>query len=50
MVQPFNENRESAVASLDILQALKADLLLPGHGEPWKGTPAEAVAAARRRL
>jgi glyoxylase-like metal-dependent hydrolase (beta-lactamase superfamily II) len=37
-------NRESVPR----LAALEADLLLPGHGEPWHGTPADAVSQALR--
>ena len=33
--------------SLDRLEALDADILLPGHGEPWHGSVAGAVALAR---
>jgi len=50
MIHPFNEDRELAVRSLDALEPLRADVMLPGHGEPWQGSPGAAVAAARRRL
>jgi len=33
--------------SLAELEALEADTLLPGHGDPWRGSMAEAVARAR---
>jgi glyoxylase-like metal-dependent hydrolase (beta-lactamase superfamily II) len=33
--------------SLAALEGLEADLLLPGHGEPWRGSAAEAVRQAR---
>jgi glyoxylase-like metal-dependent hydrolase (beta-lactamase superfamily II) len=36
-----------ALASLDRLEALEADVALPGHGEPWRGGVAEAVRLAR---
>jgi glyoxylase-like metal-dependent hydrolase (beta-lactamase superfamily II) len=36
-----------ALSSLDALAALEATLLLPGHGDPWRGRPADAVAEAR---
>jgi glyoxylase-like metal-dependent hydrolase (beta-lactamase superfamily II) len=39
---------ERALASLDALAATDAGTLLTGHGEPWRGGAAEAVAAARR--
>lgn len=34
-------------ASLDVVAAQQADTLLPGHGEPFRGDPAEAVGQAR---
>ena len=43
----FNLDNEQALASLDRIVDLEADLLLPGHGEPWKGQPAAAVALVR---
>ena len=46
--QRFNLDHDRALASLDRIVDLPADLLLPGHGEPWTGSPAEAVAEARR--
>lgn len=36
-----------ALASLDALAGLAASVTLSGHGAPWRGTPAEAVARAR---
>ncbi len=50
MLHPFNEDQAQAVESLAVLEALPGNLLLPGHGEPFKGTPAQAVEAARRSL
>lgn len=50
MVHPMNEDRAGAIASLDVLGGVPAKVVLPGHGEPFRGTPAEAVAAARARL
>jgi glyoxylase-like metal-dependent hydrolase (beta-lactamase superfamily II) len=37
----------TAMASLDRYGGLEADLLLPGHGDPWRGSPAEAAEQAR---
>lgn len=34
-------------ASLGALEAVAADTLLPGHGDPWHGTMADAVEQAR---
>lgn len=35
-----------ARASLAAIGALSGDVLLPGHGEPWRGSPADAAACA----
>jgi len=43
----LNEDTEQAFASLDALRGISADLLLPGHGEPWTGGVAEAVTRAK---
>jgi glyoxylase-like metal-dependent hydrolase (beta-lactamase superfamily II) len=37
----------TALASLGRYRSLDADLLLPGHGDPWRGSPAEAADQAR---
>lgn len=39
----------TALASLDAVAATGAGTLLPGHGEPWTGGAARAVALARER-
>jgi glyoxylase-like metal-dependent hydrolase (beta-lactamase superfamily II) len=38
---------DQAFASLDVLDGLDADVLLPGHGEPWRGGVRSATEAAR---
>jgi glyoxylase-like metal-dependent hydrolase (beta-lactamase superfamily II) len=43
----LNTNSRQARDSLAALEALEADLVLPGHGEPWTGGPAAAVAEAK---
>jgi hypothetical protein len=43
----FNLDSAQALASLDKVVGLEANLLLPGHGQPWIGTPTEAVQIAR---
>lgn len=48
MEDRFDLDHQQAIASLDAIVDLEANLLLPGHGTPWSGTPAEAVARARR--
>jgi hypothetical protein len=37
MPSGLNEDTKQAFASLDALGGISADLLLPGHGEPWTG-------------
>lgn len=43
---PFTDEPERSVASLAALLPTKATWVLPGHGAPWKGGVAAAVAAA----
>jgi glyoxylase-like metal-dependent hydrolase (beta-lactamase superfamily II) len=50
MPRVFNEDNAAARASLDTLAAAEADLVLPGHGDPWEKTPAAAVERARTFL
>lgn len=46
----FNADHEQAIASLDVIAGIEADVVVPGHGRPYRGTPAQAVAEARRAL
>jgi glyoxylase-like metal-dependent hydrolase (beta-lactamase superfamily II) len=48
-VMPSGLNRDTPMAlrSLDALDAIAADVLLPGHGEPWTGGAPEAARLAR---
>lgn len=50
MPKGLNEDHEQCFRSLDALAELEADVLLPGHGEPWHGRPAKAVERARAAL
>ncbi|MGI8630955.1 MAG: MBL fold metallo-hydrolase [Solirubrobacterales bacterium] len=43
----LNVDNDDVEASLDVLAAVDAELILTGHGDPWKGTPAQAVKRAR---
>lgn len=43
----MNESTRQAIESLDALEAVDADVLLPGHGEPWREGVALAVRQAR---
>lgn len=45
--RPLNISSEAMLRSLDRIEALEADTLLFGHGEPWTGGAAAAVARAR---
>jgi glyoxylase-like metal-dependent hydrolase (beta-lactamase superfamily II) len=45
---PFTDEPGQALASLDRLAAVSASWVLPGHGAPWRGSPAELAAAVRR--
>ncbi|MGW1953032.1 MBL fold metallo-hydrolase [Streptomyces sp. NPDC001920] len=45
----FHRERARAVASLDVLHELEADLLLPGHGPVHRGAVREAALQARER-
>lgn len=38
-----------AEAALQTLAGIDADILIPGHGMPWRGTPAVAAEQARRQ-
>lgn len=37
MIDGVNEDSEEALASLERLRGLSASVVLPGHGEPWRG-------------
>ena len=48
LIEPvFHLNMAQALDSLDKITGLDAELILPGHGAPWSGKPADAVALAR---
>jgi glyoxylase-like metal-dependent hydrolase (beta-lactamase superfamily II) len=46
-VAPFTADRAEAVASLSSIEGIDADLVLPGHGDPWTGGTGEAVRLIR---
>lgn len=48
LVDDVNQDPAETRASLDRLASVPATLLLPGHGEPWHGTAADACARARQ--
>lgn len=47
MPSGLNASTSTAIASLANLDGIRADLLLPGHGEPWTGGVQEAIRRAR---
>jgi glyoxylase-like metal-dependent hydrolase (beta-lactamase superfamily II) len=47
-VAPFTADAREAVASLARLEDIAADVVLPGHGEPWTGGIDEAIRQVRQ--
>jgi glyoxylase-like metal-dependent hydrolase (beta-lactamase superfamily II) len=47
-VAPFTADAAQAVASLARLEAVSADVVLPGHGDPWTAGVQEAVRQVRQ--
>jgi hypothetical protein len=47
MPKAFAADQRQALESLAALERIDAGVMLFGHGEPWTGGPAEAVARAR---
>lgn len=45
----FATSPAQALTALDGIAELDAEILLPGHGDPWHGSPSAAVALARDR-
>ena len=50
MPREMNVSNAGAIEAWGRIEPLDAQVVLPGHGEPWRGTPAEAIAQARRAL
>ncbi|NND02337.1 MAG: hypothetical protein HKN91_06070 [Acidimicrobiia bacterium] len=48
MPDMFHTDAAQARTSLDTLAALDTNLVLPGHGSPYKGQASEAVRLAKR--
>jgi glyoxylase-like metal-dependent hydrolase (beta-lactamase superfamily II) len=46
-LHPLNDDGEIALASLDRLQAIEADTVLPAHGDPWTGGLQRALEITR---
>jgi glyoxylase-like metal-dependent hydrolase (beta-lactamase superfamily II) len=49
-VAPFTADAAEAVASLTRLEGISADLVLPGHGDPWTDGIQEAVRRVRQSV
>jgi glyoxylase-like metal-dependent hydrolase (beta-lactamase superfamily II) len=49
MPRQMNESTAECAQSLGAIEGVAGQAVLPGHGEPFLGTPAEAVAQARER-
>lgn len=49
-IAPFTSEPAEALASLGRIEGIEAHWTLPGHGEPWTGGVAAAVAAVRARV
>jgi glyoxylase-like metal-dependent hydrolase (beta-lactamase superfamily II) len=43
----LNMNSDQALASLDRLGGISANVILPGHGDPWTEGVAEAIRRAK---
>jgi glyoxylase-like metal-dependent hydrolase (beta-lactamase superfamily II) len=48
-VAPFSADAGQAIASLERLEGISADLVLPGHGDPWTDGVQEAIRRIRQR-
>jgi glyoxylase-like metal-dependent hydrolase (beta-lactamase superfamily II) len=48
MPDPVQRDPDLAKTSLAALEPVEASTLLPGHGEPWQGSMADAVGRARK--
>jgi len=47
-IAPFTADPEEALGSLAAIEGLEVSWVLPGHGAPWSGGAAAAVAEARK--
>jgi hypothetical protein len=47
MPSGLNMNNDQALASLDGLSGITAEVILPGHGDPWTEGVAQAIRRAR---
>jgi glyoxylase-like metal-dependent hydrolase (beta-lactamase superfamily II) len=47
MPSGLNGDTPQALRSLGVLEGIQAETILPGHGEPWTGSPAQAARLAK---
>ena len=47
MPSGLNHDTAQALASLSALEDLNAEIILPGHGDPWHGPVSQAAQLAR---
>jgi glyoxylase-like metal-dependent hydrolase (beta-lactamase superfamily II) len=50
MHRAFNHDQDETVRSLERIRNLEADIILPGHGKPFHGSPLDAVDQALTRI
>jgi hypothetical protein len=48
MPKALNVSTDQCFDSLDAIEQVPAQVLLPGHGDPWRQGSAAAVESARR--
>jgi glyoxylase-like metal-dependent hydrolase (beta-lactamase superfamily II) len=46
-VAPFTADADEAIRSLARIEDIGAGIVLPGHGDPWTGSVADAVRLVR---
>jgi glyoxylase-like metal-dependent hydrolase (beta-lactamase superfamily II) len=50
LLDMFHTDCARALDTLSLLEGVDADVILPGHGSPHRGSVKEAASAARARL
>ena len=50
MPRQMNVSNAGAIEAWGRIEPLAAEVVLPGHGEPWRGSPADAIGRARAAL
>jgi glyoxylase-like metal-dependent hydrolase (beta-lactamase superfamily II) len=47
-LHPLNDDHKVAIGSLDRLEGVDADVVLPAHGDPWRGELSRGLAMVRQ--